>query len=585
MEEDIKGLGDYIAVLKRRKLRFTTTVFVILIISIAVALLWPPAYRSSATILIEQQEIPTDLVRSTVTSYADQRIQLISQRVMTSANLQRIIEQFGLYEKELQTESMLTVLEEMRENIALDMITADVVDPKHGRPVAATIAFTISFDYEFPAMAQRVANELVTLFLNENLKQRSSLAGEASIFLREEAQKLKEQLSALEAQLADFKESNVNRLPELVQLNLQLMERTDRELTEVQRQIRALEERKIYLNSELAQLAPNSLLYTATGERIFSPEDRLTDLQAKFVTASAVYAKNHPDLKKMRKEIAALKREVQPEGMALELQTKLKDLNAQRVELTERYSDQHPDVKKIQRSIKNMQLVLDQELVKEKPEKAAASASKPDNPAYIQLQAQLEAAKSDLSSYRKSRQELIAKLDDYEKRITSAPQVEKEYRNLSRDYENALTKYQEIKAKQMEAELAETLEKENKGERFSLVEPPQLPEEPESPNRLAILFLGVIFSIVGGVGVTATAEVLDGAIHGARGVTQAVGMAPLAVIPCITNAADRRRKVLRQLISILLLLSIIGGVLLLIHLLFMPLDVLWFSALRRLEGL
>jgi len=230
-----------------------------------------------------------------------------------------------------------------------------------------------------------------------------------------------------------------------------------------------------------------------------------------------------------------------------------------------------------------MQLVLDQELVKKKPEKAPAS--KPDNPAYIQLQAQLEAAKSDLSSFRKTRQELIAKLDDYEKRITSAPQVEKEYRNLSRDYENSLAKYQEIKAKQMEAELAETLEKENKGERFSLVEPPQLPEEPESPNRLAILFLGVIFSMVSGIGVTATAEALDGAIYGARSVTQAVGMPPLAVIPCITNAADRRRKVLRQFISILLVLSIIGGVLLLIHFLFMPLDVLWFSALRRLEGL
>ncbi len=583
MEEDIKGLGDYIAVLKRRKLQFIATVFVILTISASIALFWPSTYRSSATILIEQQEIPTDLVRSTVTSYADQRIQLISQRVMTSANLQRIVEQFGLYEEELRTESMLMVLVEMRENIALEMITADVVDPKHGKPVAATIAFTISFDYEFPVMAQRVANELVTLFLNENLKQRSSLAGEASRFLGEEAQKLREQVAALEAELAEFKEKNVNQLPELVQLNLQLMERTERELTEVQRQIRTLKERKIYLDSELAQIAPNSLLYTATGERIFSPEDRLTDLQAKFITASAVYAENHPDLKKMRKEITALEGEVRPESIALELQTKLKDLNTQRIELTERYSAQHPDLKKIQSSIKNMQLVLDQELVKEKP--GSVITSKPDNPAYIQLQAQLEAAESDLSSFRKSRLELTAKLDDYEKRITNAPQVEKEYRSLSRDYENALAKYQEIKAKQMEAELAETLEKENKGERFSLVEPPQLPEEPETPNRLAIMFLGVVFSMIGGVGVTATAEALDGAIHGARSVTQAVGVPPLAVIPSISNVADCRRKILQQLMGALLVLSIIGGIFLLIHFLFMPLDVLWFSALRRMEGL
>jgi len=582
MEEDIKGLSDYIAAFKRRKIRFVATTFVILAISVLAALLWPPTYRSAATILIEQQEIPTDLVRSTVTSYADQRIQLIKQRVITSSNLQRIIEQFGLYAKELQTESMLMMLETMRENIAVDMITADVVDPKHGKPVSASIAFTISFDYEYPTMAQKVANELVSLFLNENLKQRSSLAGEASIFLSEEAEKLNEQVAALEAKLADFKEKNVNQLPELVQLNLQLMERTDRELTEVQRQIRALEERKIYLTSELALIAPNSMLYSSDGKRIFSSEDRLKDLQSKYITAAAVYAENHPDLKKMRKELAALKKEVKPEGMALELQTKLKGLNSQRVKLTEQYSDQHPDVKKIQSSISSMQLVLDQELLKEKPEETLTS--KPDNPAYIQLQAQLETAESDLSSFYKTKEELEAKLKNYEKRITASPQVEKKYRNLTRDYDNALTKYKEIKAKQMEAELAETLEKKNKGERFSLIEPPQLPEEPETPNRPAILFLGFIFSMIGGIGIVATAEALDNSIHGARGVVQAVGMPPLAVIPLITNATDRRKKALRQLVSVAAVIFVIVGACLLIHLFFMPLDVLWFSILRRLGG-
>ncbi len=580
MEEDIKGLSDYIAALKRRKVQLITTAFIILVISVSIALLWPPTYRSAATILIEQQEMPSDLVRSTVTSYADQRIQVIKQRVITSANLQRIVEQFGLYAEELKTESMLMMLEIMRENIVVEMITADVVDPKNGKPVSATIAFTISFDYEYPTMAQKVANELVSLFLNENLKQRSSLAGEASDFLSDEAVKLNNQVAALEAELASFKEKNVNRLPELVQLNLQLMERTDRELTEAQRQIRTLNERKIYLTSELALITPNSMLFSSDGRRIFSTEDRLKDLQSKYITAAAVYTEGHPDLKKMRKELDALKKEVQPEGMALELQTKLKSLNTQRVELTEQYSDQHPDVKKIQSSIKSMQLVLDQELIKEKPENTLTS--KPDNPAYIQLQAQLETAESDLSSFYKMKKELEAKINEYEKRITESPQVEKKYRNLARDYENALAKYQEIKAKQMEAELAETLEKQNKSERLSLVEPPQLPEEPESPNRRAIMFLGFIFSLVGGFGIAATTEALDSSIHGARGVVKVVGMPPLAVIPLITNLADRRQKALRRLISVALVMLVIAGSCVLIHLFFMPLDVLWYSILRRL---
>ena len=582
MEEDIKGLGDYVAILQRRKNQLIITAVIIFILSAATAFLLPPSYRSSATILIEQQQIPSDLVRSTVTSYADQRIQLISQRVMTSANLQRIIGRFGLYAEELQTESMLTMLETMREDIHLEMINAEVVDPTKGKAVEATIAFTISYDNESPALAQRVANELVSLFLNENLKQRSELAVEASSFLAGEAGKLKKQITTYETALAEFKEKNVNKLPELVQLNLQLMERTERELTEVKRQIRSLEERKIYLSSELAQIQPNSMLYSADGGRIFSPEDRLKDLQAKYVTASAVYSPNHPDLVKMGKEIAALEKEVQSEDVALELQTKLKDLNTRMVGLRERYSAPHPDVKKVQRAINTMQQAIDQELTKKQPAKAAAP--KPDNPAYIQLQAQLEAAKSDLASYRHTQTELKAKLTDYEKRITGAPQVEREYRNLTRDYENALAKYQEIQAKQMEAELAATLEKENKGEQFSLIEPPQLPEEPESPNRFAILFLGFIFSMAGGVGTVAVAEAMDDSIHGARSIIEVVDMPPLAVIPYIDNSVDRRQKIFRKLFYILLSLTVIFGGAALVHFFFMPLDVLWFSILRRLDA-
>ena len=582
MEQDIKGFGDYVAVLNRRKARFIVPAALILVLSAAVAFLLPPAYRSSATILIEQQEIPSDLVRSTVTSYADQRIQLISQRVMTSANLQRIVEKFGLYAEELETESMLTVLEEMREDIGLEMINADVVDPAKGKAVQATIAFTLSYVNESPLLAQKVANELVTLFLNENLKQRSELASETSSFLTGEAEKLKKRIGVLEAALAEFKEKNINRLPELMQLNLQLMERTERELTEVRRQIRSLEERRIYLNAELAQLSPNSMLYSADGGRIFSPEDRLKDLRARYTTAAATYSENHPDLVKMRKEIAALEKEVQSDEVALEFQTRLKDLNARLVGLRERYSAPHPDVKKVQRTINSVQQALQRELARERPAKAAAP--KPDNPAYIQLQAQLDAAESDLASYRNTEAELRARLDDYEKRITGAPQVEREYKNLTRDYENALAKYQEIKAKQMQAELAETLEKENKGEQFSLIEPPQLPEEPEKPNRLAILFLGFIFSMAGGIGTVAVSEAMDDSIHGARGVVEAVGMPPLAVIPYITNRADHRRNLARRLFRSLLFLAVIGGGAALIHFFFMPLDVLWFSILRRLQA-
>ena len=131
MEEQEKTLQDYLAILSRRKFPMLFTMMAIFLVGVAVALVWPPTYRSSATILIQEQEIPVDLVRSTVTSYATQRIQTISQRVMTRSNLMQIIEKYNLYEKERKRDTTEEVLETMREDIGLNMIDAQGSSGSH----------------------------------------------------------------------------------------------------------------------------------------------------------------------------------------------------------------------------------------------------------------------------------------------------------------------------------------------------------------------------------------------------------------------------------------------------------------------
>jgi uncharacterized membrane protein YfcA len=135
----------------------------------------------------------------------------------------------------------------------------------------------------------------------------------------------------------------------------------------------------------------------------------------------------------------------------------------------------------------------------------------------------------------------------------------------------------------MEAELSETLEKERKGERFSIVEPPQLPEKPKKPNRIAILFLGFVFSFAGGVGTVAVGESLDHTLHGPNSITTAVQIPPLAVISYISNSEDRRRRIRRRVLWVLGTLAAIATALALVHFLYRPLDVIWFSVLRRLD--
>lgn len=166
MEEQTKDLKDYLDAFRRRRTSILVTAACIFTVSVLVALLWPSVYRSAATILIEEQEVPPDLVRSTITSYATQRIQTINQRVMTRANLMLIVEKYDLYRSKRRHETTEEILERMRKDVKVEMINADVIDPRSGRPTPATIAFMLSYEGEIPGMTQKVASELTSLYLN-----------------------------------------------------------------------------------------------------------------------------------------------------------------------------------------------------------------------------------------------------------------------------------------------------------------------------------------------------------------------------------------------------------------------------------
>ncbi len=579
--EEMNGLGDYLGILGRRKKQFIVPAIIIFVISILLAVGLPSVYQSKATILIEQQEIPVDLVRSTVTSYAGERIQVISQKVMTTDNLSKIINSYDLYRDERDSTSMSVLVDEMREEINLEMISADVIDPRSGRAKAATIAFTLSFNSSNPRTSQKVTNELVSLFLDANLERRAKSAIETTGFLSAESKKLEEKVEKLESDLAKFKEKNVNNLPELQQLNIQLMNRAESDLKAVEQQIRALEERKIYLSSELVQLDPHSGSSSGEGGRVLSPKARLKDLQTQFISLSSRYSPTHPDLIKMEKEIAALRKEVGSADETEELKMQIKELKAERAIMRDKYSPDHPDVKKVERNLARVEEALKLASKTEKNEQGAVDVA-PDNPVYIQMNSQLKAAEGELASLRELRKKQTETMRDLEERLLKSPQVEREYRDLTRDYDNALAKYKEVKAKQLEAELAEALERENKGERFSLIEPPQLPEKPSKPNRIAIFFLGFIFSLAGGVGTVAVAEALSDSIKDVNSLIQITGAPPLITIPYIEVEAEKAKRV--DTMRKLLIAGAVAAVLavILFHFVIMPLDVLWYVLMRRL---
>ena len=574
--EQTLDLGDYLAAFKRRRAMVVLIAGIVFALGLVTAFVWPPTYQSSATILIEEQEIPTELIASTVTSYASQRIEVISQRVMSRTNLLEIVEKYNLYESERKRNTIEDVLAEMREDIGVDMITADVMDPRTGRPAAATIAFTLGFKSESPTQAQKVANELTTLYLNENLKSRTEKAAETYDFLTAESTRLSEEISRLEAKMAEFKERNIKPLPELRDLNTQVLERTEREISEVDTQIRTLEERKIYLEGQLGMLDPYS-----SGE-VLSPSARLDALRTEYIHLASRYSPDHPDVTSTKREIKALEMETGQYASADDLRAELDVLRKQLSVAQQTYTDEHPDVKSLKRQIATLENDLKNPPPASKQTSAPASAN---NPAYVTMQSQLAAANSEIRSLKTKRSQLVEKIREYESRLFQTPKSEQEYSAIVRNLDHATRRHQDIRAKQMTAEVGQEMEKERKGEKFTLIDPALLPEEPVSPNRPAIIFLSLVLALGAGVGSAAVAESVDSTIRGTKGIIATLQMAPLAVIPYMANTAETAAQRRNRMIMIVSVFAGIIVVLLLVHFFVSPLDVLWFRGLRKVDNI
>src|SRR5215510_627265 len=279
--ETSKDFREYSALLRRHMGQILAVAAALSSIAVAVALALPPVFRSSATILVQEQEIPPDLVCSTVTSFADERIQVISQQVMTRTVLLQLAEKHDLYEKYRKRDMTEEIVERMHRDIKLSTVDASVSDRSSGRRVNATIAFRISYDAPDPERAQQVVHDLVSLYLEENVKARQQSVAQTTAFLAEEAERLAKQIQEIEANLATFKRRYAGRLPDSAPANMQLAERIQSELLRVEREISMLQERKVYLETQLPLTKPNAPAPTNTpGEFALTPEDRLRALRS-----------------------------------------------------------------------------------------------------------------------------------------------------------------------------------------------------------------------------------------------------------------------------------------------------------------
>lgn len=523
-------LQDYLSILKRRGLLMAVVFAGVFAIAFVVAMLLPPVYRSSGTIMVESQQIPTDLVSATVTSFADERIEIIRQRVMTRDNLLVIANRYNLYGDGGNRLTPTQTVEIMRAAINVQQVNANIQNRSR-----ATIAFTVSFDHHRPELAQRVANELVTLFLNENVRVRTERAARTTEFLTQEADKLRTELETLETEMANYRLRHGGALAENVVMTMNSLQRLESELRNAERDLRTSQDELRALEVEAASARAGVGLPqqpTAAPSAADAQRAELEAARAELARVSGIYTENHPDVRSARRRVDTLEQTVA----------------ALPAEAT--------------------------------PTEAAIRT--PQDLAVARIESRMSAVRSQIQVLENQRNALRGRIGQLESQLLQAPQVERGIAVLTRDLDSTRQKYNEVIANVRTAQMAESLEDDQKAERFSLLEPPRTPEQPIKPDRKKMIALGFFLAIAAAGGLAALLEILYGRVRGLEAVMAITGQRPMVIIPYITVAAEatRRRRLLIAMAAGVVAAGVLG--LIALHFLYQPLDILMMKVLARL---
>lgn len=532
---DQPGLIDYIETFRRRRKVFMTTFCLFFGVAILAAILLPDIYRSSTEMRIDLEGPNIDLLEPlAMTNYADQYINSLQRRVMTYNEVTTWIEETNVYSKLRDELSLSDLYSIILDNIRIEMVTTEAMDPRSGRPVSLITGFVAAFDAEEPKRAFMIAEKLAATFLAKDREIRTERAAATSSFLLEEIEFKRKEIVKLEGSIALFKQDNAGSLPELMGLNMSVTDRTERDMESVRSEIRILQQDKIFRESQLEEIRQRS-----------ESDDRLRQLEDEYLLAISRYGPDHPDVIRIRRQVAALT------GGAIDWgeSDEIVQLERALVEARQKYSDLHPDVLGLQRRLETL--------------RSGNSASVSDldiNPRYLQLRAQVNAIDTQIAGLRDRARILQVKYDKIQDRIALMPQVEKQYLALNRDLRTEQLAFEDLRSRLTQAQQIESYESGDRGARLVKIRNAALPREPVAPPRLAIVVLGGILALTLAVGAAVLAEALDRSVRGRRDIQMLVNIIPIAEIPIIRGSASILQRHRRAVIIV----AVVAGAILLI---------------------
>ena len=493
-------LQHWLGVARRRHMQFLIPLFV------GWALVWgaswvlPSRYQSTTLIMVEQATMPKDYVTPNVNDDLQDRMQSITQQILSRTRLVHIIEQFNLYAGQSSRPSPDQQVDRMRKDIDIGLVR----DARN-----QITAFNVSYSSRDPHLAQQVTSELTNLFINENLEVRQQQSEDTTKFMESHLETARKTLSDQEDKIRQFKAQHPGELPAQVGSNLQILAGLQSQLQTEEDALNTAKQQRVYLETLVNQYrslqgSPKSAGSTPVG--LPAVNEELEKLRAQLADLSSHYTDRHPDVRKLKQQIAE----------------------------TEKMRD---------RIIADLKA---KESAPADPSTATASLDPSDmrdaTSPMVQLQGQLQSNRVEIGNRERAVADLKTKVVDYQARLNQEPVREQQLSDLTRGYEQSKANYDDLLKKKNESAMATSMELLQQGERFRIIDPPSLPVKPEFPNRLKFCGIGLGIGLALGAVVAGAFEMMDDRIYDEKELQKLLPVAVISEIPTVAAAADQQRE-------------------------------------------
>jgi len=522
--------GEYLNILRRRKWLIIFSFLFIPFAAFVYSVVTPELFKSSTTILVVPQRVPEGYVRSTITMKIEERLSTIQQQVMSRTRLTTVMDELGLFKTERKKMATEEVVEKMRKRIQIQVASSERTRQRG----EGSDAFTLTFIHENPQMAMLTASRLASFFIDENLKTREQQAVGTSEFLESQLQETKAKLELQEEKVKQYKLRFMGELPQQLQANLQILSRLQDQMKSNADATRSAQDRKVYLEAQIAAL-----------------QAKLDAIAAQVSAAREAAGGTSPDNAVSNLDTVG--------PMANELAAKKSQLAA----LSAKYTEQYPEIRRLKEEIPILEKLLEEARRKELASGAAMPAGGARRAGSVpglfvpmpgdrereeldRLKAQSLTLDSEIAALKSDREAIRKATAALEARVEASPKREQEMISLTRDYENLKSSYDGLLQKKLDADVAQNLEKRQKGEQFQILDPANLPQEPFTPNRPRIFGIAILAAMLVGFGGAFGLEMLDPTLRGTSDFKHFFDLHVLGSIPTIRNEEyDRRLKIRR----------------------------------------